>query len=413
MKIKDIVFTQGVSAYFFDDQLAIKQGAVRDGTLYRGEAVTPGFHSIRMPGESVSIGILPEEGTIAFGDCCAVQYSGAGGRDPVFRADKYVPFLEEKIKPLLKGQEFSSFREVCQYIESLRVKGGGKLHTAIRYGLTQALLSVFATVRHKTMAEMIAEEYSLPIHSERVKILGQCGDARYENVDKMIIKQVDLLPHGLVNNVEEKFGPHGEKLKDYVSWVSDRILDVRNDPDYIPDIYLDVYGLPGMVFDNDISKILALLGELADRAQPFSLKVEGPVDAGGRAGQISVMKKLMEGVEREGIPVELVADEWCNTLEDIDVFSREGAAHMLQIKTPDLGGINASIEAVLLCQSRGVKAYLGGTCNETDISARVCTHVAMATHPDQILAKPGMGFDEGYMVVRNEMERIMALMERL
>ena len=32
----------------------------------------------------------------------------------------------------------------------------------------------------------------------------------------------------------------------------------------------------------------------------------------------------------------------------------------------------------------------------------------MATRPDQMLAKPGMGFDEGFMIVRNEMERVIA-----
>ncbi len=33
----------------------------------------------------------------------------------------------------------------------------------------------------------------------------------------------------------------------------------------------------------------------------------------------------------------------------------------------------------------------------------------MATQPDQILAKPGMGVDEGYMIVYNEMNRVIAL----
>jgi methylaspartate ammonia-lyase len=33
----------------------------------------------------------------------------------------------------------------------------------------------------------------------------------------------------------------------------------------------------------------------------------------------------------------------------------------------------------------------------------------MATRPDQILAKPGMGVDEGFMIVVNEMSRILAL----
>jgi len=34
----------------------------------------------------------------------------------------------------------------------------------------------------------------------------------------------------------------------------------------------------------------------------------------------------------------------------------------------------------------------------------------MATQPVQILAKPGMGVDEGYMIVYNEMQRILAMM---
>ena len=35
----------------------------------------------------------------------------------------------------------------------------------------------------------------------------------------------------------------------------------------------------------------------------------------------------------------------------------------------------------------------------------------MATQPDQILAKPGMGVDEGYMIVFNEMQRVLAMMQ--
>ena len=69
---------------------------------------------------------------------------------------------------------------------------------------------------------------------------------------------------------------------------------------------------------------------------------------------------------------------WCNTLEDIKSFA-ERAGHIVQIKTPDLGGINNTIEAVLYCREKGMGAYLGGTCNETDISARICTHIAAAT----------------------------------
>ena len=69
-------------------------------------------------------------------------------------------------------------------------------------------------------------------------------------------------------------------------------------------------------------------------------------DGSGKATQTAL---LCGELDRRGIDVELVADEWCNTLEDIKLFADHKAGHMIQIKTPDLGGINNTIEAVLYC----------------------------------------------------------------
>ena len=137
------------------------------------------------------------------------------------------------------------------------------------------------------------------------------------------------------------------------------------------------------------------------------------MDMGNKDFQIESLAAIREKMEAKGIAVEIVADEWCNTLEDIIDFSKKKAGHMAQIKTPDLGGINNSIEAILYCKAHGMGAYLGGTCNETNRSAEVCAHIAMATQPDQMLAKPGMGVDEGYMIVYNEMSRISQIIAKI
>ena len=110
--------------------------------------------------------------------------------------------------------------------------------------------------------------------------------------------------------------------------------------------------------------------------------------------------------------MELVADEWCNTFDDVVYFADNKAGHMIQVKTPDLGGVNNSIKAILYCKEKGAGAYLGGTCNETNRSAEVCTNIGMACGAKQVLAKPGMGFDEGFMIVNNEMNRVLALAKR-
>lgn len=410
MKIIDVVCSAGRTGFYFDDQRAIKKGAGHDGVFYTGEPVTDGFTSIRQAGESISVMLVLEDGQIAYGDCAAVQYSGAGGRDPLFLAEDFIPVIDKHIKPFLVGKEADNFRELCRDMEAIQVDGK-RLHTAIRYGISQAILDAVAKASGRMMCEVVADEYGCTVSETPIPIFTQSGDDRYDNSDKMIIKGAQVLPHALINNVETKLGLKGEKLKDYVEWLRNRILQFRPSENYSPVLHIDVYGTIGAAFGNNNYKEMAdYIEELGTVAKPFKLRIEGPMDCDcDRETQLVALSALTKELDARNCDVELVADEWCNTLEDIKLFADNKAGHMVQIKTPDLGGINNTIEAVLYCKEKGIGAYQGGTCNETDRSAQVCVHCAMATQPVQILAKPGMGVDEGYMIVYNEMNRIMAI----
>lgn len=410
MKILDVICAPGKTGFFFDDQRAIKQGAGQDGFVYRGEPVTPGFHTIRQAGESISVMLLLEDGQVAHGDCAAVQYSGAGGRDPLFLAEVFIPLIEERVKPVLLQQPLDSFRSLAEMVDKLQ-QSGRPLHTAIRYGVTQALLDAVAKAHKCTMAEVIQQEYHIRQPIGPVPIFTQSGDDRYQNVDKMILKGADVIPHGLINQVETKLGTSGEKLKAYVGWLRDRLQLLQPDTGRQTVLHIDVYGTIGLLFSQQVDRMADYLGELEEEARPYRLRIEGPMDMEERGRQVAALKELRQALQGKGIGVEVVADEWCNTLEDIKLFADEGAADMIQIKTPDLGGVHHVAEAILYCKERGIGAYCGGTCNETDRSAQVCTQIAMACGADQCLAKPGMGVDEGFMIVHNEMSRVMALVE--
>ena len=413
MKITKVICSKGRTGFFFDDQRAINKGAAADGAAYVGDPVTAGFTSIRQAGEAISVMLVLEDGQIAYGDCAAVQYSGAGGRDPLFLAEDFIPVIENEIAPMLVGQEADSFRRLAEMVDHPE-KAGKKFHTAIRYGVTQAILDAVAKAKHKMMCEVVAEEYGTTVSEKEIPIFTQSGDNRYENSDKMIIKQADVLPHALINNVKTKLGEHGELLEEYVAWLRDRILKLRTRDDYLPVFHIDVYGTIGAAFGNDNYEAMAdYLAKLEEIAKPFHLRIEGPMDVEDRELQMKALAELTRVVDERGINVELVADEWCNTLEDIKYFADHKAGHRVQIKTPDLGGINNIAESVLYCKEKGIGAYQGGTCNETDRSAQVCVNIAMAVQPDQILAKPGMGVDEGYMIVYNEMQRILAVRKAL
>nr|WP_244209736.1 methylaspartate ammonia-lyase [Haloarcula quadrata] len=410
MRIEDVRTVPGLSGFFFDDQQAIKNGATQTGFAYDGQPVTDGFDRIREAGEALIVEIELADGSIATGDCAAVQYSGAGGRDPLFRAEKYRPVVEGAVADALRGQDATQFGANATMLEEMSPQrsGGDQLHTAVRYGVSQALLNAAAQARGVTPTDVLADTYDTEPATSPVPVFGQSGDERRINAEKMLIKGVPVLPHGLFNSVE-KVGENGEGLRDYLAWLSDRATALGPEP-YSPRFHVDVYGILGKVFGPpyDRTEVTDYFETLREAAAPYPLQVEGPMDAGGRQAQITEMAELREGLADAGVDVDIVADEWCNTFDDVQAFVDAEAADLVQIKTPDLGGIQRSAEAVLYCDGTDTRAYVGGTCNETVTSARACAHVALATDAAQVLAKPGMGFDEGYMVVTNEMRRALA-----
>ena len=256
MKIIDVICSAGRTGFYFDDQRAIKAGAKADGAAYIGEPKTAGFTSVRQPGESISVMLILEDGQIATGDCAAVQYSGCGGRDPLFLAKDFIPIIEKYIKPQLIGREADNFRKLAADLEAITVDGK-RLHTAIRYGLTQALLDAVAKSTRRMMCEVVADEYGCTIEEKPLDVFTQSGDDRYTNSDKMIIKGAQILPHALINNVKTKLGEHGELLLEYVTWLRNRVLQLRTSEDYNPIFHIDVYGTIGAAFGIDNYKAMA------------------------------------------------------------------------------------------------------------------------------------------------------------
>lgn len=407
MNIEMVLSSKCISGYYNKDFTAIKAGATADGFVFRDPPVTPGFNAIVQPGEALSVMLILNDKQVAFGDCVDVVFPGIAGRDPIFKAAEHQKIIENEIARFLRGKPINKFRELAEVIDSMEVSGKG-LHTAVRYGVTQALLDATAKANHVTMAEIIESEYGCTIASNLIPLLAVTPNDQKFNIDKMILKKVPYLPHGSSSNMERDIGLKGEKLLEYVRWLTERINKLR-DSDYHPTIHLDVYGTIGEAFKLDILRIAEFIGRMEDACSPFPLLVESPIISDAREKQIMLFKELIETLKNKSINVRIIVDEWCNTLKEIKVFADEKAADIIQIKTPDLGGVNNSIEAVLVCKRKAIGAYLGGTVNGTDQSARVSAHIALATQADFLMAKPGQGVDEGLMIEYNEMQRTLTL----
>ncbi len=410
MIIKDVVCAVGQSGGFNRDRVAIKAGAVPDGATYLGKPMQPGYRQIVQPGSTVLIQLRLEDGQVAMGDCVDVIAGGVQGRDPLFVAADHVGWMNDELPRLLKGRDISKFKAHADELD-LHRRNGQALHTAVRYGLTQALLSAAALANHEPMACTIAREYGATLATKPIPILGSSGTHDHVALDRIILKKVDILPHSSFYVVEKDIGLKGEILLAYAKRVANRIKEI-GEPGYRPAIHLDCYGTIGELFNNDLDKIGSYFGEIREAVGGLELMIEAPIIMKTRDEQIDIYRQLCAVVKRQGHGTQAIVDEWCNTLQDVIDFTDAGAGDMLQVKMPDLGGINNAIAATLYARRKGMGISLGGSLNETDLTSRISAHVALASQPSYLFAKPGSGGDLGFMIQMNEMVRTLALVGR-
>ena len=166
MKVEKVLTSAGLSGYYNKDLKAVKAGASPDGFVYHDPPLTPGFHTIMQPGQSLSVMLLLSDGQVAFGDCVDVVFTGAAGRDPIFQSADHQETIEKMIGDFLRGKSIQEFKSLAESVDSMEV-AGKRLHTAVRYGVTQALLDAVAKAHHVTMTEIIETEYQCEAASDR------------------------------------------------------------------------------------------------------------------------------------------------------------------------------------------------------------------------------------------------------
>src|SRR5438128_3908898 len=310
MNITDVIAVSGRAGFFNRDLAAVKSGAKADGFAYPGKPVSPGFTRIVQPGTAISVMLRLDDGQVAFGDCMDVILSGVAGRDPLFRAEDHLDFLRTEMRGRLRGRPIDHFRPLAEEVDRAEHQGR-PLHTALRYGITQALLHATALANHCTIAEIVAREYACAIATAPLPILASCHKEDVQMIDRMILKRVELLPHAPSQPVERDIGLKGEKLVAYAEGITRRIREI-GDPDYRPTIHLDVYGTIGELFGDDTAAIAVYLGELAAAVAPHELLVESFVIAPSRALQIERFRALRTALPQQGHRVGIIVDEWCN-----------------------------------------------------------------------------------------------------
>lgn len=418
----------------------------------------PGTGAGQVGIHALSVGLLLDDGRLAWGDCVGVE--------PVPGYDEALAVVRRVVAPALEGRELVGFRQLAAEMDALtavvtetrprRPDGGQgdaghgaggqegfsrralltaparlfqaqegaeeppaeqvaverRLHPAIRYGLGQALLGAVAQARGVTMAQVVADEWGLARPETPVPIHAPCGRERQHAVDRMILHGVASLADAPVDDVAEQVGASGDRLTRSLRRLVERIGALGGEQ-YHPAIHLDLRGALGQIADHHPGHMLGHLYAWRMAAGSYPLRIEDPVLLGDRRAQIEGMGALHGHLRLRKMDVQLVAAAWIESLDDLAAFLAARPAgdgppvDMIHLRMARFGGLHDVVEGVLACRRVGIKVLLGGSARETEVAARAAVHVALAARPDLILARPGEDVDVAVSLVRNEMARTL------
>jgi len=386
------------------------------------------------------VGVEIDGSRIFWGTCEDFSVDGLPSFESPYLVDEGIVSIERNIVPVIVGQKLSSFRQLASRIESLeetvtiskpasrpenqsrgfsrreiitgflsssepdeslnqteQITVNRSIHPAIRHGLSQALLSAVSMVRGVTVAEIIAEEFHLPIPTTTVALQMPIKGGQ----SLFMHDQVSALAYAIGKaNPEDSIGPNGERIQGFIRQFRERLLEA--DQHNHLTIHLDAGGNLGKLFDNDLGKVLGALYGLEQAASPYLIRVQDPLIMDDLDSQIKVFGQLRDYLRMRQMSLQLVASARINTANDVRAFAQAQSAHMLRLVTPQLGTIQEMIVAIQTCQAHDIGILMEGT-----LSANT-GQVALVTQPDLLTFSTDQLGEAGVAFFHNEMACTLA-----
>jgi methylaspartate ammonia-lyase len=260
------------------------------------------------------------------------------------------------------------------------------LSPAIRFGVSEALLKALAMVQGVTVAELLAEEYSLPhprtIAPLHVEVKGGQEIPLYPQLASLEFRLPGVDP-------ERELGENDQRLQRLTRQLSERVVAAASGKR--PFLHLNVSGGFGRLHHNEIGKILGALYGLERAAAPIALRVEDPVLDDDLRVQCEMLAKLRDLLRMRGMTLQLVAGAGIDGFSDVEAVLNADAAHMIRLSMVRLGTIHDTMAAAIACRGKSIGVLLSGA------PAEILGNVALAIKPELVAApNRGAGMDELY-----------------
>lgn len=403
-KIIDIITYRGWGGYFFEDIDKIRQKFIPSADRCHTPTNHGRYPFVRTPASVVGVCIKLDDGSIHWGDAVAVSFGGKAGRAGPLSPDELDHWFKTDFKSWAVGRDVSGWLSLEEaFLTAHKAKPA-----FVRYAVSQALLSTASHVAGMSPFQLIAKDLGLTPAKQPITLHGSSGANWDDTVDRMLARKIAYLPQGQFENLESQIGSDGANLLTWIDGFKQRATRFN----YCPTLTLDFHGALDAIFNYSDDKIAEFIALMSQKAAPHALHVESPIVGRTLEDHGLRLANIRTKVQTTSPTTRMIADEWANEVSDIECLIDQKSVDGIHIKMPDTGALSECAEAVRICKQTNTFALLGGSCTETDIGARSSVHLALACSPDALLVKPGMGFDESYAQMYNEMVRSLAYFDK-
>ncbi len=400
-KIIDVITYRGWGGYFFEDIDKIRQTFIPPGDRYHTPTTHGRYPFVRTPAPVIGVGIRLDDGSIHWGDAVAVSFGGKAGRAGPGSPDELERWFKTDFKSWADGRDVSGWLP----LEKSFLNAHETAPAFVRYAVSQALLSTASHVMGLSPFRLIAKDLGLAPAKQPITLHGSSGANWDDAVDRMLARKIAYLPQGQFESLESQIGPGGANLLKWIEDFKQRAARFN----YTPTLTLDFHGALDAIFDNSNDKIAAFISLMSQKSAPHPLHIESPIVGKTLQDHAKRLAAIRARVRAAAPTTKIIADEWANDVSDIEYLLDQKSVDGIHIKMPDTGTLSECAEAVRICKQANTFVLLGGSCTETDIGSRSSVHLALACSPDVLLVKPGMGFDESYAQMYNEMARQLSI----
>jgi methylaspartate ammonia-lyase len=398
-KIIDIITYRGWGGYFFEDIDKIRQKFIPAADRYHTPTNHGRYPFVRTPAPVVGVGLKLDDDSVHWGDAVAVSFGGKAGRAGPGSPDELERWVKTDFKSWSMGRAVSGWLT----LERAFLQAFKTTPAFVRYAVSQALLSAASHAANMSPFRLIAKDLGLNPAKQPITLHGSSGSNWDDTVDRMLARKLSFLPQGQFENLESQIGPDGANLLTWIESFKQRAARFN----YKPTLTLDFHGALDAIFGHSDQKIAEFIALISQKAAPHTLHVESPIVGRTLEDHAKRLAAICSTVRASAPTTRIIADEWANEVSDIQYLMDQKSVDGIHIKMPDTGTLSECAEAVRICKQTNTFALLGGSCTETDIGARFSVHLALACAPDALLVKPGMGFDESYAQMSNEMTRAL------